>query len=160
MSNASSVRSRSGRPGSTSPDWFLLASRKVSPARCKFNLWKADWRGARMLWPAYQPPVRHRCGGFEVIPRIACIFSIRRLSCGSGCSDRILTTLSAACATALAMGYYRSGRVTISRDVACTELARKLVQLSKEGVRDEGRLSAAGLVHLDQLALKDRKTES
>jgi hypothetical protein len=57
-------------------------------------------------------------------------------------------------------GYYRSGRVTISQDVARTELARKLVQLSKEGVRDEGRLSAAGLVHLHQLTFKDRKAES
>jgi len=57
-------------------------------------------------------------------------------------------------------GYYRSGRVTISQDVARTELARKLVQLSKEGVRDEGRLSAAGLIHLHQLTLKARKTES
>jgi hypothetical protein len=57
-------------------------------------------------------------------------------------------------------GYYRSGRVTISQAVARTELARKFVQLSKEGVRDEGRLSAAGLVHLHQLTLKDRKTES
>jgi hypothetical protein len=57
-------------------------------------------------------------------------------------------------------GYYRSGRVTISQDVARTELARKLVQLSKEGVRDEGRLSAAGLVRLYQLTFKDRKAES
>jgi hypothetical protein len=57
-------------------------------------------------------------------------------------------------------GYYRSGRVTISQDVARTELARKLVQLSKEGVRDEGRLSAAGLNHLHQLTLKDGNTES
>jgi hypothetical protein len=57
-------------------------------------------------------------------------------------------------------GYYRSGRVTISQDVARTELARKLVQLSKEGVQDEGRLSAAGLIHLHQLTIKDRKTES
>jgi hypothetical protein len=51
-------------------------------------------------------------------------------------------------------GYYRSGRVTISRDVARTELARKLVQLSKDGVRDEARLSAAGLI---QLTTKDGK---
>ena len=57
-------------------------------------------------------------------------------------------------------GYYRAGRVTISQDVARTELARKLVQLSKEGVQDEGRLSAAGLIHLHQLTIKDRKTES
>jgi hypothetical protein len=37
-------------------------------------------------------------------------------------------------------GYYRSGRLTVSRDIARTELARRLVQLSKEGIRDEGRL--------------------
>jgi hypothetical protein len=37
-------------------------------------------------------------------------------------------------------GYYRSGRLTVSQDIARTELARRLVQLSKEGVRDEGSL--------------------
>ena len=52
-------------------------------------------------------------------------------------------------------GYYQPGRVTISQDVARTELARKLVQLSKDGIRDEARLSAAGLVLLHQLTLKD-----
>ena len=56
-------------------------------------------------------------------------------------------------------GYYRSGRVTVSQDVARTELARRLVQLSKEGIRDEGRLTAAGLMHLHQLTLKGGKTE-
>ena len=30
--------------------------------------------------------------------------------------------------------YYRSGRLTVSQGVALTELARRLVQLSKEGV--------------------------
>ena len=44
-------------------------------------------------------------------------------------------------------GYYRSGRLVVSRDIARTELARRLVQLSKEGVRDEGRLVEAGLSH-------------
>jgi hypothetical protein len=57
-------------------------------------------------------------------------------------------------------GYYRSGRVTISQDVARTELARRPVQLSKEGVRDEAHLSAAGLVHLHQLTMKEGKNES
>ena len=56
-------------------------------------------------------------------------------------------------------GYYRSARVTVSQDVARTELARRLVQLSKEGIRDEGRLTAAGLMHLHQLTLKGGKTE-
>ena len=51
-------------------------------------------------------------------------------------------------------GYYRSARVTVGQDIARTELARRLVQLSKEGVRDEGHLTAAGLIHLHQLALK------
>jgi hypothetical protein len=56
-------------------------------------------------------------------------------------------------------GYYRSGRLTVSQDVARTELARRLVQLSKEGVRDEGSLAEAGLSHLRQLTLKGGKTE-
>jgi hypothetical protein len=56
--------------------------------------------------------------------------------------------------------YYRSGQLTVSQDVARTELARRLVQLSKEGIRDEGRLAAAGLSHLRQLPLKGGKTES
>jgi hypothetical protein len=55
--------------------------------------------------------------------------------------------------------YYRSGRLTVSQDVARTELARRLVQLSKEGVRDEGSLAKAGLSHLRQLPLKGGKTE-
>jgi hypothetical protein len=42
-------------------------------------------------------------------------------------------------------GYYRSGRLTVSQDVARTELARRLVQLSNEGVRVEGSLTKAGL---------------
>ena len=55
-------------------------------------------------------------------------------------------------------GYYRAGRVTISEDVARTELARKLVQLSRNGVRDEWRLSAAGLIHLHDITPKDGKS--
>jgi len=54
-------------------------------------------------------------------------------------------------------GYYRSGRLTVSQDVARTELARRLVQLSKEGVRDEGILAEAGLTHLRQLTHKGGK---
>jgi hypothetical protein len=56
-------------------------------------------------------------------------------------------------------GYYRSGRMTVSQDVARTELARRLVQLSKQGIRDEGSLAEAGLSHLRQLTLKGGKTE-
>jgi hypothetical protein len=55
--------------------------------------------------------------------------------------------------------YYRPGRLTVGEDVARTELARRLVHLSKEGVRDEGRLAAAGLSHLRQLPLKGGKPE-
>ena len=50
--------------------------------------------------------------------------------------------------------YYRSGRLTVGEDVARTALARRLVQLSKEGIRDEGRLAEAGLSHLRQLPVK------
>ena len=56
-------------------------------------------------------------------------------------------------------GYYRSGQVTLSQDVARTELAKRLVELSKEGIRDEGKLSEAGLSHLRQLTLKGGKTQ-
>ena len=48
-------------------------------------------------------------------------------------------------------GYYRAGRLTVGEDVARTELAKRLVQLSKEGIRDEGRLVQAGLSHLHEL---------
>ena len=56
-------------------------------------------------------------------------------------------------------GYYRSGRLTLSRDIARTELARRLVQLSKEGVQDEGSLVKAGLSHLYQIGLKGGEAE-
>jgi hypothetical protein len=55
--------------------------------------------------------------------------------------------------------YYRPGRLTLSQDIARTELARRLVQLSKEGVRDEKSLSTGALSHLKQIALKDEKIE-
>jgi hypothetical protein len=55
--------------------------------------------------------------------------------------------------------YYRSGRLTVSKDVARTELARRLVQLSKQGIRDETSLSAAGLNHLHELTLKGGNTK-
>jgi hypothetical protein len=55
--------------------------------------------------------------------------------------------------------YYRSGRLTAGEDVARTELARRLVQLSKQGIRDEGRLAEAGLIHLRRLPVKGGKTE-
>ncbi len=56
--------------------------------------------------------------------------------------------------------YYRAGRVTIGADIARIELARKLVQLSREGVRDESRLAAAGLLYLRQRTLKDDGAET
>ena len=40
--------------------------------------------------------------------------------------------------------YYHSGQLTLSRDVARIELAQRLVQLSKEGIRDEITLSRTG----------------
>jgi hypothetical protein len=56
-------------------------------------------------------------------------------------------------------GYYRARRPTISRDIARTELARRLVQLSREGVRDETKLSLAGLRHLNELTVSNGKVE-
>jgi hypothetical protein len=55
--------------------------------------------------------------------------------------------------------YYRAGRPTVGEDVARTELAKRLVQLSKEGIRDEGRLAEAGLSHLRQLTLQAGETD-
>ena len=55
--------------------------------------------------------------------------------------------------------YYRSG-LTVSQDAARTELAKRLVQLSKEGIQDEGYLAQAGLSHLRELTLKGGKTEA
>ncbi len=48
-------------------------------------------------------------------------------------------------------GYYRSTKKTVSQDVARTELARRIVQLSREGVEDEGVLAKAGFYHLRDL---------
>ena len=53
---------------------------------------------------------------------------------------------------------YRSGRVTVTKDLARTELARRLVELSRQGVRDEASLSLAGLKHLHELTFKVGKT--
>lgn len=47
--------------------------------------------------------------------------------------------------------YYRSNKQTLNLDVARTELARRIVQLSKEGVRDERLLASAGLRRLQEL---------
>jgi hypothetical protein len=44
--------------------------------------------------------------------------------------------------------YYQAGRLTVCKDVARTELARLLVVLSKQGVRNETSLAAAGVKHL------------
>ena len=44
--------------------------------------------------------------------------------------------------------YYQAGRLTVGKDVARTELARRLVELSKQGVRDEASLTMAGIKHL------------
>lgn len=48
-------------------------------------------------------------------------------------------------------GYYRSNKQTLSQDVAQTELAKRIVQLSKEGIQDERLLAKAGLSHLREL---------
>jgi hypothetical protein len=53
--------------------------------------------------------------------------------------------------------YYRSGKLTLSQDIARTELARHLVHLSKTGILDETMLANAGLSHLHQLSGKKGK---
>lgn len=47
--------------------------------------------------------------------------------------------------------YYRSNKQTLSLDVARTELAKRLVQLSREGVQDERLLVKAGVRYLQDL---------
>ena len=47
--------------------------------------------------------------------------------------------------------YYLHGRRTIKRDVAGPELARRIVEFAQNGERDERRLAAAGLQHLQRL---------
>jgi hypothetical protein len=54
-------------------------------------------------------------------------------------------------------GYYSARRLTVRCDIARTELARRLVQLWKDGVRDENKLSRAGLDHLIELKGKKEK---
>lgn len=50
--------------------------------------------------------------------------------------------------------YYRAGRPTVEAEYARPALARRLVSLSKEGVRDENRLAIGGLIHLRLLAVR------
>jgi hypothetical protein len=47
--------------------------------------------------------------------------------------------------------YYRPGRVTISPDVARPALASHLVKMAKNGVDDESKLAAGGVLHLISL---------
>jgi hypothetical protein len=50
--------------------------------------------------------------------------------------------------------YYRPGRSTIAPEDARPALAKRLVALSKDGVRDEERLAIGGLIHLRLLAVR------
>ena len=48
-------------------------------------------------------------------------------------------------------GYYRSTKQALNQDIARTELARRIVELSREGIRDERLLAKAGFRHLQEL---------
>lgn len=48
-------------------------------------------------------------------------------------------------------GYHRSNKQTLSMDLARTELAKRIVRLSKEGIQDERLLAKAALRHLQEL---------
>jgi len=50
--------------------------------------------------------------------------------------------------------YYRPGRSTIAPEDARPALAKRLVSLAKDGVRDEKRLAVGGLIHLRLLAVR------
>jgi hypothetical protein len=47
--------------------------------------------------------------------------------------------------------YYLPGRITISADVGRKQLAKRLVELAREGERNESALAAGGLAHLVSL---------
>lgn len=47
--------------------------------------------------------------------------------------------------------YYRPGRVTIPPDIARRALANHLVKMAKDGVADESKLAAGGVLHLISL---------
>ena len=51
--------------------------------------------------------------------------------------------------------YYRPGQVTMSPDVARPALANHLVQMAKDGVTDEGKLAAGGVLHLFSITPDD-----
>jgi hypothetical protein len=47
--------------------------------------------------------------------------------------------------------YYQPGRVTIPPDIARPALANQLVKMAKDGVTDESKLAAGGVLHLVSL---------
>jgi hypothetical protein len=49
-------------------------------------------------------------------------------------------------------GYYRSTKQALSQDVARAELAKRIVELSRQGVRDERLLAKAGFRYLRELS--------
>jgi hypothetical protein len=52
--------------------------------------------------------------------------------------------------------YYRPGRVTIAPDIDRPALASYLVRMAKNGVADESKLAAGGVLHLNSLGPKAR----
>ena len=57
-------------------------------------------------------------------------------------------------------GYYRSTKQALSQDIARAELARKIVQVSRQGEQDERALAKAGFYHLRDLSFWGIGTES
>jgi hypothetical protein len=57
--------------------------------------------------------------------------------------------------------YYLHGRQTLDRKIVGLELAKRIVEVANEGERDERRLAAAGLHHLQTLtrAIGTAKTQ-
>lgn len=47
--------------------------------------------------------------------------------------------------------YYRPGRVTIASEEARPALAKHLVEMARDGLTDEGQLTASGVLHLISL---------
>ncbi len=69
-------------------------------------------------------------------------------------SDEDLTLLLARAFDRAWNRYYQPGNLTLSRVIVRIELAKRLVQLSKEGVRDEGMLAQSGLDYLRELTIR------
>ena len=74
--------------------------------------------------------------------------------------EQELTQLLARAFDAAWSKYYRPARVTMSPELARPALASHLVEMAKDGLADEGQLSASGLLHLLSLTPHEPRDSS